>query len=105
MGRLGTKLRSVCDYQVAFWCPGCKMSHVVGIAPPGAYSSNFVWSYNDNPDAPTFHPSVMTWWEDNGVRRDVCHSWVKEGRIEFLADSMHALAGQTVDLPDFPDGR
>ena len=30
-----------------------------------------------------------------------CHSFVREGRIEFLSDCTHALAGQTVELPDF----
>ena len=30
----------------------------------------------------------------------VCHSFVTDGRIQFLADSNHALAGQTVDLPE-----
>jgi hypothetical protein len=29
----------------------------------------------------------------------VCHSFVIDGRIQFLSDSTHVLAGQTVDLP------
>jgi hypothetical protein len=29
-----------------------------------------------------------------------CHSFVTDGRIQFLSDSTHALAGQTVDLPE-----
>ena len=29
-----------------------------------------------------------------------CHSFVREGRIEFLGDCTHAMVGQTVDLPD-----
>lgn len=31
-----------------------------------------------------------------------CHSFVQSGRIQFLSDCTHALAGQTVDLPDLP---
>jgi hypothetical protein len=31
-----------------------------------------------------------------------CHSFVRNGRIEFLGDCTHALASQTVDLPDLP---
>jgi hypothetical protein len=27
-----------------------------------------------------------------------CHSWVRAGRIQFLKDSTHKLAGQTVPL-------
>lgn len=32
----------------------------------------------------------------------VCHSFVREGRIQFLGDCTHRLAGHTVDLPAFP---
>ena len=32
----------------------------------------------------------------------VCHTFVTDGRIQFLSDCTHALAGQTVDLPDIP---
>lgn len=32
----------------------------------------------------------------------VCHSFVTDGRIQFLGDCTHALAGQTVDLPTWP---
>jgi len=30
----------------------------------------------------------------------ICHSLVTDGRIQFLSDCTHALAGQTVDLPE-----
>ena len=31
----------------------------------------------------------------------VCHSFVNNGRIQFLLDCTHHLAGQTVNLPPF----
>jgi hypothetical protein len=31
-----------------------------------------------------------------------CHSFVRDGRIEFLTDSTHELAGQIVGLPELP---
>jgi len=34
----------------------------------------------------------------------VCHSYVTDGRIQFLADCTHALAGLTVDLPELLSG-
>lgn len=34
---------------------------------------------------------------------EVCHSFVTEGRIQFLGDCTHALANQTVDLPDWTE--
>jgi hypothetical protein len=32
----------------------------------------------------------------------VCHSFVTDGRIQFLNDCTHPLAGQTVDIPEWP---
>jgi len=29
-----------------------------------------------------------------------CHSYVRDGQIQFLPDSSHALAGKTVELPE-----
>ena len=60
------------------------------------------WGFNGNVDAPTFTPSVLVRysWSD-GPR--VCHSFVTDGRIQFLGDCTHNLAGQTVDLPDWED--
>ena len=55
-------------------------------------------------DAPTFSPSINVRYnftqEDGGP--DICHSFVKAGNIQFLGDCTHALAGQTVPLPDWP---
>jgi cytochrome c1 len=33
----------------------------------------------------------------------VCHSFVRDGQIEFLADCTHGLAGQTAPLLPWPD--
>lgn len=33
-----------------------------------------------------------------------CHSFLRAGRWEFLSDSAHELAGQTVDMVPLPDG-
>ena len=78
------------------------------------------WNFNGNLDRPTFAPSLL-WRTGHFVtgtppsdcrlckgaaaeRRTsycgVCHSFVRDGRIEFLSDCTHALAGQTVDLPE-----
>lgn len=62
------------------------------------------WGFNGNVDAPTLTPSLLL---TQGVtpcdRRDkfVCHSFVTDGRIQFLSDCTHSLAGQTVDLPEW----
>lgn len=97
-----------------FWCPGCDGAHQVGVGEgPGPR-----WGYNGNPDAPTFTPSVLVrgTMPITDEERDrimagekfepvplVCHSFVTNGQIQFLGDSTHALAGQTVPLPDFDE--
>ena len=104
---------------VTFWCPGCSEAHVI---PYGA-GDGPRWSYNGNPAAPTFSPSVLIrsghhvpghtppdpcWCgtDEDGqpwpFMCSVCHSFVTDGRIQFLNDCTHPLAGQTVNLPEFP---
>lgn len=109
MGAFGTKLRSIEGGRLMFRCPGCESFHTVTSA----------WDFNGDGNAPTFAPSVlvrgvasltdeqMLVWTMGGPLPDpvktVCHSFVNSGRIQFLGDSTHALAGQTVDLPDIED--
>ena len=112
MGALGSKLRTLEGGRVAFWCPGCDESHQVRVDP--AFGS--VWGFNGNGDCPTFTPSILVKGkrpitDEEHVRLmageqvelpDVCcHSFVTDGRIQFLDDCTHDLAGQTVNLPDF----
>lgn len=78
------------------WCPGCNMTHQVAIERP--FSNGAQWTWDGNALAPTFNPSVNVM--PGGPRQ--CHYFVRAGRIEFCGDSHHALAGQTVDLPDLP---
>jgi hypothetical protein len=108
MGALSSRLRSVEGGLVSFWCPGCDCAHAVGVGE----GDGARWGYNGNPDAPTFTPSVLVTYNGSDAGQDrgdgksapsaVCHSFVTDGRIQFLGDCTHALAGQTVDLPDFP---
>ncbi|WP_333986115.1 DUF6527 family protein [Burkholderia orbicola] len=83
-----------------FECPGCDMLHVVYIE-DGRPDSRPVWQWNGSMDKPTFSPSVLVRypWGDDRVER-VCHSFVRDGRIQYLDDCTHALAGQTIDLPE-----
>ena len=101
---------------VYFMCPGCNEPHRVQVgAGPGPR-----WTYNGNPEKPTFSPSILLksghycegqegkdcWctYEARLGRKPpfvckICHSFVTDGRIQFLSDCTHGLAGQTVDLP------
>ena len=79
------------------WCPGCDSLHGVELDHPPT-----TWQWDGNLEAPTLSPSILTYSGGRDGSRN-CHAYVRQGRWEFLADSYHALAGQTVDLPERPD--
>jgi hypothetical protein len=74
---------------------GVAGEHEVPFAGDGA------WSFNGDADRPTLTPSLLLTYTHVGGEKFVCHSFVTDGRIQFLADSTHALAGQTVELPEW----
>lgn len=83
--------------QLFFRCPGCdNRVHSIHYGRPGD------WGFNGNVDAPTFTPSVLVRhpWGPEQIQV-VCHSFVVDGKIQFLGDCTHALKGKHVDLPDF----
>lgn len=90
------KLRTLIGGGLVFWCPGCQHTHAVNSHPNGPR-----WDYNGDAVRPTFSPSLLVTYERPGAT-DRCHSFVRSGNIQFLGDSTHALAGQTVPLPDWP---
>ena len=83
------------------WCPGCNERHVVYTRNGTGPTWDFV---NKNEDTPTFSPSVRLFEiEKDNARVTLCHYFIKEGKLQFLHDCAHDLAGQTVDLPNLPD--
>lgn len=99
MSAFGTKLRKVEGGGLMFRCPGCGCAHMVKVGEgPGPR-----WAWNGSGDAPTFSPSVFVNapGEFHNPGSPICHSFVTDGRIQFLGDCTHAMAGQTVDLPDW----
>ena len=128
MSALSKKLRAGADNALMFWCPGCheahRITHGAGSGPR--------WGWNGDPESPTFTPSILVrtirsprasehMTEEEGAEYDalfaagglgavfasrfgwICHSFVMGGKIQFLCDCTHALAGQTVDLPEWPE--
>lgn len=94
--------------RLCFECPGCHELHCVTDA----------WTFNGDLERPTFSPSVLVRGtkpisDDEHARimqgekiqpvPFVCHSFVRDGKIQFLNDCTHDLAGQTVELPDVED--
>lgn len=101
------------ELMVLFWCPGCDIYH--GPRVEGGASQ---WGWNRDRDRPTFTPSILVRGTQRLTDEElarvqagepfepkplVCHTFVTDGRIQFLSDCTHALAGQTVDIPDDPD--
>ena len=75
-----------------FECAGCDMVHGISTgAGPGPRRG-----YNGNAESPTFTPSVLVRYSWSDSPR-FCHSFVTDGRIQFLCDCTYKLAGQTVD--------
>jgi len=63
-----------------------------------------MWHFNGNLERPTLSPSLALSYDYGEDHREyVCHSFVTDGRIQYLGDCTHPLAGQTVDLPEIPD--
>lgn len=87
------------EHSLVFLCPGCGEHHPVRIRSDNAARPS--WKWNGNRERPTFEPSLLVRcaYVDGRPTR-VCHSFVTDGRIQFLSDCTHDKAGQTVDLPD-----
>jgi hypothetical protein len=106
---------------VMFFCHGCKCGHGVWTTQSNGHTGA-IWTWNGSMDKPTFSPSILvtgraftesgkadydTWYaagcpdrqgrafENQDTR---CHSFVRDGKIQFLSDCTHKLAGQTVDM-------
>lgn len=107
---------------IAILCPGCDEMHLLNVIPANGRPA---WSFNDDLEKPTFSPSLLVRTghfvtgktesecenciecKAEGVETtcEQCHSFITDGNIQFLADSTHALAGQTVPLGDFINGK
>lgn len=102
-------------------CPGCGNGHEFRVD-ANKNSQNFAaganngWPFNGDTAKPTFYPSMLVRGTvpltDDEVKRVMagekivpqpmtCHSFVKDGEIQFLGDCTHKLKGLTVPLEDF----
>lgn len=80
---------------IAFTCPGCEETHAIPVSGPHG------WQWNGLLEKPTLTPSIFVNVGGSNPGVPMCHSYVTDGRIQFLGDCTHKLAGQTVDLPDW----
>lgn len=94
-----------------FHCDGCNSAHGVYVI-QGTLTFKKgklvkgkevpIWGFNGDEEKPTFSPSVLARWnEGEGKTPKVCHSFVRDGEIEYLTDCTHHLAGKKVKLTKF----
>lgn len=120
MAQIGV-LRTLQDGRVGFYCPGCRDMHVVAVDAGSPLPNGAKWGWNGSYDRPTFTPSVHVktghfvtggsggptcTYACEGEATcpcSSCHSFVRDGQIQFLGDCTHALAHQTVPLTADPD--
>lgn len=86
---------------VWFACPGCGENHGL---PVGDGTRHPRWTFNGDKQKPTLTPSILARtgpWVSGPKQgqTEICHSYVRDGQIQFLGDCTHKLAGQTVPLP------
>jgi hypothetical protein len=86
------------------WCPGCDEAHRFQVVYEGvAPAQGPHWSWNGDLKSPFFDPSYLTWTGPKENPTSLCHSYLKHGQWQFLTDSTHSLAGQTVSMVPLPD--
>lgn len=101
MSALSPILRLAAGNRLHFWCPGCQGAHGIQFGEGDGPR----WGWNGSAESPTFTPSVLVRRQfGEAMVEEVCHSFVVDGQIQFLSDCTHALAGQTVPIPAWPNG-
>ncbi len=110
-----------------YMCRGCGHKHVIAIEGRAQVAPGRpVWTWNGSTAAPTVTPSVLgrsinlgamtedehaeyeelsrthgaDWLLANSPFRTCCHTFITDGRIQYLSDCTHQLAGQTIELPE-----
>ncbi len=82
---------------LSFWCPGCDEPHGVSVRTANQTEG---WEFNGDYEKPTLSPSVLLRVNYKDGTCFICHSFVRDGQIQFLGDCTHYLANQTVELPE-----
>lgn len=111
------KLRVTEDGTHLWYCPACKTWHG-GNVNLNNYGPN--WNFDNNYNNPTFSPSFLVrsghhiagsssddcWCKYNKDHPDdqapfkcgICHTFVRDGKIEYLSDCTHEFAGKIINM-------
>jgi hypothetical protein len=102
-----------------WFCPGCKFRH--GVPVKQGPRGQVAWKFNGSLTTPTLEPSILVFPRQRFIDKDLpygtepgqllrdenrettprCHSFVRQGKLQFLDDCEHELAGQTVDMVEW----
>lgn len=77
-----------------FYCPGCNNTHTININPANAWPCH---TLTGSLEKPTVRASVYCRGNKKNNTPN-CHSFITKGKISFLYDCTHDLAGKTVEL-------
>lgn len=82
-------------------CMPCPISdRIIPVITKGDRKGTPCWTWNGDIEKPTLKPSILTRLEYYNQKAIVCHSFVNDGKVQFLGDCTHDNAGQTLDLLD-----
>ncbi len=92
------KVRECCKqdgshYGWSIYCEACETEHMFDDR----------WTFNGDIEKPTFRASMLSNGGGGNPYLPICHSFVTDGKIEYLSDCTHKFAGKTLDLQDFID--
>lgn len=77
--------------QYLYFCKGCNCEHAFGLSTEGGHHK-----FNMDLEKPTVSPSLLHNFDSSRI----CHSFMKDGKIQYLSDCWHELAGKTIELPE-----
>jgi hypothetical protein len=77
-----------------FFCPGCSTNHLINT---NRFLGQPCHKLTGPLSRPTVRASILS-IGDEQLGKPHCHSFITEGRITFMQDCTHRLAGQTIDM-------
>ena len=77
--------------QYLYKCLGCGYEHAFALKSEGGHHD-----FNMDLDNPTISPSLL----QNFSPDRTCHSFIRDGKIQYLGDCWHDFKGQTIELPN-----
>lgn len=86
----------------SFFCPGCKCHHV--FYTKKQHDKAPVWTFNGNIERPTFRASLLVNKDLSCPGMPKCHLFITDGKIQYLNDCTHELAGKTIEMEDIKNG-